>query len=581
MQEGGFMPSNKELPLLIIGIDQGIPSRFDNFNFKIHENLKKIKSTETIKPDTEFVITFSTKENMSLDLTDFEKEISYTGPIGVKCKCKSIQSDQETELYTVESEFIEYVYIREISCTLNKMYALVEEAKVNEDVDPTTLKEIISFVIFIGKKTKILKKEDLTLFKKTKEVLDLCDAVVHYYYDDYFDKYVYMQLIDLSEKIKNVINFILETSNIDLGNYKDFTVGKITDSLNFNATSEKKPNKKYPEEVKKALQKEAKRLTRTPPSSLEAQSMQNYIETLQDIPWDNYTKYDHTIKEVLTRIDETHYGLNDVKKHIFEHIVLEDHLGESKGSVLCFIGPPGTGKTSIAKSIAKATEREVIKIALGGVSDEAEIRGHRRTYVASKPGRIVDGLIKSQQMNPIIVLDEVDKLDKGTRGDPTSALLELLDPEQNNEFIDRFVEIPIDLSKALFICTANYIESIPEALKDRFEFIHFEHYEQNEREQILINYIYPKVLKEYHMDQFKINVLDSFYKTLSEEVSLREIEKKVRKILKAVLVEFVINEKENILLDSNFSIYLNKSKPKKQIGFSNGNKNNSKQFSSL
>ena len=176
-------------------------------------------------------------------------------------------------------------------------------------------------------------------------------------------------------------------------------------------------------------------------------------------------------------------------------------------------------------------------------------------------------------MNPVVVLDEVDKLDKGTRGDPTSALLELLDPEQNNEFIDRFVEIPIDLSKCLFICTANYIESIPEALKDRFEFIYFEHYEQEQRERILIEYIYPKVLKEYKMQGFDIQVLSSFYTLLSEDISLREIEKKVRKILKGVLVEFIIDEQESILLDSNFKKYLNKSKPKKQIGFSNGNKN--------
>jgi hypothetical protein len=153
------MPSKEELPLIIIGIDQGIPFQFDNYKFKIHENLKKIKSTEAIEPNSEFVITFSTKENMSLDLTDFEKEISYTGPIGVKCLCKSIERDEDSELYTIECNLIENVYIKEISCTLSEIYTVTQKAEINQDIDSKTIKEIISFIIFIGKKTKIFLKK--------------------------------------------------------------------------------------------------------------------------------------------------------------------------------------------------------------------------------------------------------------------------------------------------------------------------------------------------------------------------------------------------------------------------------------
>lgn len=563
-----------DFPLFIVGIDQGIPSKFEDYTFKIHSNLLKLESNKDLKKDSVILLTFSTKENISLEQIDFQKEINYTGPIGIKSKCISIDTTDDDEILEIKTSYIEEVYLQEIVSNSKSLTATPLKNEINIDVEKNSIHETMSFIIFLGKKTEILKKENLKLFKQTKSIIDLCDSIVHFYYSDNFEKYVYLQIQDLSEKIKNVVNFLLDEGNIELTpEFKLFAKG---DPKKQDVASSDKSLDKYPQEVKEVLQKEAKKLSRTPSSSLEAQSIQTYIETIQNIPWGQYTSYDHSIKEVIQKIDETHYGLEDVKKHVFQHMVLEDHIGESRGTVLCFLGPPGTGKTSIVKSIAKATDREVVKIALGGVSDEAEIRGHRRTYVASKPGRLVEGLIKTKQMNPIILLDEVDKMDKGTRGDPTSALLELLDPEQNNEFIDRFVEIPIDLSKCLFICTANYESGIPEALRDRFEFIHFENYEEHERQEILKEYIISKVIKDYKMDDFNIEVKDSFYKEISKTVSLREIEKKTRKIFKAVLVEFVINEIEKTTLDENSITYLNKTKPTTKIGFANASKNLSK-----
>ncbi|MBI1331874.1 MAG: endopeptidase La [Armatimonadetes bacterium] len=238
---------------------------------------------------------------------------------------------------------------------------------------------------------------------------------------------------------------------------------------------------------------ELRKLEQATESSPDIHVTRNYLQTLMRIPWSDSVEEEIDIAEAEARLDQAHFGLSGVKERIIEFLAVKKLRGSTKGAVLCFVGPPGVGKTSFARSIAKVMNRRCGHIALGGVRDEAEIRGHRRTYVGARPGRIVQAILEAGRMNPVLVLDEVDKLCQGIGGDPTSALLELLDPSQNSQFVDHFLEVPMDLSNVLFIVTANVLDSIPSALLDRMEIIEFSGYSEEERKAIAVQYVIPEV----------------------------------------------------------------------------------------
>ena len=306
---------------------------------------------------------------------------------------------------------------------------------------------------------------------------------------------------------------------------------------------EKLEKNPYPENVKAKVKAELKKFEMMPQGSLEAALIQSYIDVLMNVPWYQKTEDNDSLENVEKILDEDHYGLENPKKRIIEYLAVKKLTGNLKSPILCFYGPPGTGKTSLGKSIARALGRKFFKASLGGISDEAEIRGHRRTYVGSMPGRIIQGMRKAGVNNPVFLLDEVDKLASSYKGDPASALLEVLDPEQNYQFNDNYLEEPYDLSDVLFICTANYLENIPGPLRDRLELIQLSSYTELEKVQIATGHLVKKQreLNGLKEDQasFTEGAIKLIIRSYTRESGVRELERKIASCLRKVAVAIV------------------------------------------
>lgn len=291
------------------------------------------------------------------------------------------------------------------------------------------------------------------------------------------------------------------------------------------------------------LRSEFRKLTNMQPASPESFVARNYIETVAQLPWNRYTQDNTGIENAKKVLEEDHYGLQQVKQRILEFLTVRKLVGEGgKGNILCLYGPPGVGKTSIAKSIARAMGRNYVRISLGGMHDEAEIRGHRRTYIGSMAGRIIGGIKKADSMNPVFLLDEVDKLSNDYKGDPASALLEVLDPEQNKAFVDNYIEVPFDLSRVLFVTTANNVETIARPLRDRMEMIELTGYTAEEKLQIARRHLLPKQLAEHGMPQDAIVLTDEALALLidgyTKEAGVRGLEKMIASLCRKVAVSF-------------------------------------------
>lgn len=317
----------------------------------------------------------------------------------------------------------------------------------------------------------------------------------------------------------------------------------------FSELEEKIKKTKLSKSAREKALSEFKKLRQMSPMSAEATVIRNYLEWLLDIPWENHTRIKKDLKKAEEILNEDHYGLEKVKERILEYLAVQNRVGKVHGPILCLVGPPGVGKTSLGKSLARATGRHFVRMALGGVRDEAEIRGHRRTYIGSMPGKIIQGMKKAKKTNPLFLLDEIDKLGADWRGDPSSALLEVLDPEQNNAFNDHYLEVDYDLSDVLFVTTANTL-NMPQPLMDRMEIIRLSGYTEDEKVEIVLRHLLPKQMELHKLKktEFSLNqkAIRELIRRYTQEAGVRNLEREIANLCRKT-VRYLVNAKAKSL----------------------------------
>lgn len=394
----------------------------------------------------------------------------------------------------------------------NLILKVKEKQNLLETVNP--LERLEKLIVILKKEISILELE--------KKIQERVEVNLENFQKDYY----------LKEQLKEIQKELGDTEK------------NISEADEF---KEKILSLKLGKEVEEKCIKETKRLEKIPFLSAESGVIINYLEYIISLPWNKKTKEKLNIKLVKKVLDEDHYGLLDIKERILEYLAVKKLSNKQVGTILCLIGPPGVGKTSLAKSIARAMGRKFIRASLGGVRDEAEIRGHRKTYIGSMPGRIIQGIVNAKTKNPVYLLDEIDKMSVDFRGDPASALLEVLDPEQNNAFRDHYLEVPFDLSEVMFITTANNEDEIPYSLRDRMEIINIPGYTEYEKLQIAQLFLVPKQLNNHGFKKSDIEISEKAMKKLireyTREAGVRGLEKEIASICRKVALTVVYSKK--------------------------------------
>jgi ATP-dependent Lon protease len=352
-----------------------------------------------------------------------------------------------------------------------------------------------------------------------------------------------LQTLELGEKIQSDIQSKIGKTQREMYLREQMKaiqkeLGEDADTSEIKELKQKIKKAKMPEEARKVAEKEVERLVQMHPSSAEYTVARTYLDWLIELPWSKSTKDNLDIETVQQKLDDDHYNLEKVKKRIVEYLAVRKLKADMKGPILCFVGPPGVGKTSLGRSIAEAIGRKFIRMSLGGIRDEAEIRGHRRTYIGALPGRIIQGIKKAGSNNPVFMLDEIDKVGYDFRGDPSSALLEVLDPEQNFSFSDHYLEVTFDLSKVMFIATANMSEPILPALKDRMEVIEIPSYVEEDKVHIAFDFLIPKQINEHGLNDKLITFTEDAVKLIinsyTREAGVRNLERQIAAICRGV-----------------------------------------------
>lgn len=444
---------------------------------------------------------------------------------------------------------------------------VIEDKEVKDIETEALMANLVALFDRILKLSPFLPPEFGTMAKSVTEAGILADLIASIINAPLEEKQKILDIADTKERLKELTRLVTHQMDIlELGNkiqtkvkddidksQRDFylrqqlkaikqELGETDENVVETEEYRKKIDaKNLPEEAKKEANRELERLSRMHPSSAEYTVASTYLDWITALPWNESTSDNLDIKKARKILDEDHYGLAKAKKRIIEYLAVRKLKPDSKGPILCFVGPPGTGKTSLGHSIARALERKFARMSLGGVRDEAEIRGHRRTYVGALPGRIIQGLRRAESNNPVFMLDEIDKVGSDFRGDPSSALLEVLDPQQNNTFADHYLDVPFDLSHVIFIATANILDPVPPALLDRLEVIELTGYTQEEKVKIAERYLIPRQLTENGLtaEQFKITpkALNSIICGYTREAGVRNLERQIANACRGVAAQ--------------------------------------------
>ena len=477
----------------------------------------------------------------TIDMPDGYKTILIQGLYRIKL----ITLTQETPFFKAifeplrEQEAEDTAQVAALSSNLRKIFKRVvdlsTEITYEQLVMVSNIKEagMLADMIIAFSNISIKEKQDILSTLSVAERLNKANIIIN----------KKLQTLELGEKIQSDIQSKIGKTQREMYLREQLKtiqkeLGDDTETSEGNELRQKIKKAKMPKESQKVAEKELDRLSQMHPSSAEYMVSRTYLDWLVELPWSISTKDNLEIKRAQKKLDGDHYNLEKVKKRILEYLAVRKLKPDMKGPILCFVGPPGVGKTSLGRSIAEAMGRKFIRMSLGGIRDEAEMRGHRRTYIGALPGRIIQGIKKARSNNPIFMLDEIDKLGHDFRGDPSSALLEVLDPEQNFSFSDHYLEVPFDLSKVMFIATANMTEPIPPALKDRMEIIEIPSYVEEDKVQIAKNFLVPKQIKEHGLNKKLISIPESAIKLMinsyTREAGVRNLERQIAGVCRGV-----------------------------------------------
>lgn len=543
---------------MVIFPNNEVRIEYDN----IHDN-QMISIVESIEDNLMLIVNPIYSESGD-DLTSLPNY----GVLG-RLKLKMVVPNGKTRLVIEGVERVEIKNYTQEDKFFRANYSELEIPKSDEDSD--------YFNILLGSLEKYINKVPymgnaiLSQLNRVDNLSDLCDMIASSISLDYEKKKEYITVIDPIERSKRLIKdmneslkyieleqrieqeveeelnetqkeyFLREKIKLmqqELGeaNSKDDEVVKLNKKLS---------KLKCPAKVKEKIKREISRYESMNSNSPELGMIREYIDWMLNLPWNNFTKDTASLKEVRSILDSSHYALEDVKTRILEYLAVKQNTNNSKSPIICLVGPPGVGKTSLALSIAKSLNRTSAKISVGGINDEAEIVGHRRTYIGAAPGRIIQGIRKAGTSNPVFIIDEIDKMTKDIKGDPASSLLEVLDPEQNNKFSDHYIEEEFDLSNVLFIATANYIEQIPYELRDRLEIINISSYTEYEKLDIAKKHLVPKELDSHGLTPLQVQIDDDsllyLIRCYTKEAGVRDLERTIatlfRKIVKEILLD--------------------------------------------